>query len=405
MSVRQLILVALLLLSLIFPPPSLIPRLHGATPEQEKTQENSQDQKGPKPTDTDTVVGTKKTSSQKGEENTREQKGPKTADTDTVVGNKKAPPMKKRATPKKPAGSATEKPDDKYTLSVEIELVNLDVVVSDKRGNFIPNLTQKNFRVYEDKAEQQVTNFSPTTAPLTVVLLIEFAYNFAAFYDNVVYPAGSFINMLRPEDWAAVVAYDLRPEILCDFTQDKRELYGALRRLRIPAFRETNLFDSLKDTLDRLEEVDGKKAVLLLSTGVDTFSKITFDTMLKRINTTDAVIYCIGIAQMAKDILTASGRVRGPDELTWLQGENQLNTFARRTGGKAWFPHFEGEYPGILQQVGIDLRNQYSMAYQSTNSNKDGKFRKIKVEVVDENGMVVKNVVVRAKEGYQAPKG
>ena len=177
------------------------------------------------------------------------------------------------------------------------------------------------------------------------------------------------------------------------------------RRLRIPAFRETNLFDSLKDTLDRLEEVDGKKAILLLSTGMDTMSKITLDTMLKRINTTDVVIYCIGIAQMTKDMLTASGRVGPITELTFLQGENQLNTFARRTGGKAWFPHFEGEYPGILQQVGIELRNQYSMAYQSTNQTKDGKFRKIKVDVVDENGTGVKNVVVRAKDGYQAPKG
>ena len=402
---RQISLIALILLSLIFPPPALIPRLRGATPEQEKTQESFQDQKGPKAPDTDTVVGTKKTTAPKAEDTAGEQKGPKPPETDTTVGTKKAPPVKKRATPQKPVGASTGKPDEKFTLEVEIELVNMDVVVSDKRGNFIPNLSQKNFRVFEDKVEQQVTNFSPTSAPLTVVLLIEFAYNFAAFYDDVVYPAGSFINMLRPDDWAAVIAYDIRPEILADFTQDKRELYGALRRLRMPAFRETNLFDSLKDTLDRLEEVDGKKAVLLLSTGVDTMSKITFDTMLKRINTTDSVIYCIGIAQMAKDMMSASGRVGSIGELTWLQGENQLNTFARRTGGKAWFPHFEAEYPGILQQVGIELRNQYSMAYQSTNANKDGKFRKIKVEVVDENGMVVKNVVVRAKEGYQAPKG
>ena len=378
MNIR--ILTAFLCLALFFPPPSHVPLLRGATPPQDKTADNAQE----KPEDL---------------------KGPKSAETDTVVGKKKAPPTKKRPTPKKPAGAPSGKADESFTLSVEIELVNLDVVVADKRGNFIPNLTQKNFRVYEDKIEQQVTNFSPTTAPLTVVLLIEFASTYAAYYDDVVYPSAQFINLLRPDDWAAVVAYDLRPEILSDFTQDKRELFGALNRLRIPAFRETNLFDSLKDTLDRLEEVDGKKAVLLLSTGVDTFSKITFDTMLKRINTTDSVIYCIGIAQLFKEIMDARGYISPEYRLTLLQGENQLNTFARRTGGKAWFPRFQGEYPGILQQVGIEMRNQYSMAYQSTNPNKDGKFRKIKVEVVDENGMVVKAVTARAKEGYQAPKG
>ena len=329
--------------------------------------------------------------------------GPKQTESDTVIGPKKqAPPKKKRISPKKPAG---EKPDDNFTLAVEIELVNLDVVVTDKRGNFIPNLTQKNFKVYEDKVEQKVTNFSPTTAPITIVLLVEFANTLAFWYDDVITPTAGFIQLLRPDDWAALVAYDMRPEILSDFTQDKRDLYAGLNRMRIPGFSETNLFDALKDTLDRLEEVDGKKAVLLIGTGVDTFSKITFDTMLKRVNNTNAVIYCIGMMQFLREYMDARGYLAPEDRLTYLQADNQLNTFAKRTGGKAWFPRFMGEYPNILQQVGIELRSQYSMGYQSTNPNKDGKFRKIKVEVVDESGTVVKTVVARAKEGYQAPKG
>ena len=329
--------------------------------------------------------------------------GPKQTESDTVIGPKKqAPPKKKRISPKKPAG---EKPDDNFTLAVEIELVNLDVVVTDKKGNFIPNLTAKNFRLFEDKIEQKITNFSPTTAPLTIVILVEFANTLAFWYDDVVTPTAGFIQMLRPDDWAALVAYDLRPEILSDFTQDKRELFAGLNRMRIPGFSETNLFDALKDTLDRLEEVDGKKAVLLIGTGVDTFSKITFDTMLKRVNSTNAVIYCIGMMQFLREYMDARGYLAPEDRLTYLQADNQLNTFAKRTGGKAWFPRFMGEYPNILQQVGIELRSQYSMGYQSTNPNKDGKFRKIKVEVVDETGTVVKSVIARAKEGYQAPKG
>jgi VWFA-related protein len=329
--------------------------------------------------------------------------GPKQTESDTVIGPKKqAPPKKKRISPKKPAGG---KPDDNFTLAVEIELVNLDVVVTDKKGNFIPNLSAKNFRLFEDKVEQKITNFSPTTAPLTIVILVEFANTLAFWYDDVVTPTAGFIQLLRPDDWAALVAYDLRPEILSDFTQDKRELYAGLNRMRIPGFSETNLFDALKDTLDRLEEVDGKKAVLLIGTGVDTFSKITFDTMLKRVNNTNAVIYCIGMMQFMREYMDARGYLAPEDRLTYLQADNQLNTFSRRTGGKAWFPRFMGEYPNILQQVGIELRSQYSMGYQSTNPNKDGKFRKIKVEVVDESGTVVKTVIARAKDGYQAPKG
>ena len=337
------------------------------------------------------------------QEKKSEPAGPKQTESDTVIGPKKqAPPKKKRISPKKPTG---DKPDENFTLAVEIELVNLDVVVTDKRGNFIPNLTQKNFRVYEDKVEQKVTNFSPTEAPITIVMLVEFANTLAFWYDDVITPTAGFIQLLRPDDWAALVAYDLRPEILSDFTQDRRELYAGLNRMRIPGFSETNLFDALKDTLDRLEEVDGKKAVLLIGTGIDTFSKITFDTILKRVNNTNAVIYCIGMMQFAREILDSRGYLAPEDRLTYLQADNQLNTFSKRTGGKAWFPRFMGEYPNILQQVGIELRNQYSMGYQSTNANKDGKFRKIKVEVVDESGAVVKAVVARAKEGYQAPKG
>ncbi len=259
--------------------------------------------------------------------------GPNKQDTDTVVHPKReAPPKKRRLTPKKPTG---DKPDDNFTLSVDIELVNLDVCVTDKNGNFIPNLSQKNFRVYEDKVEQKISNFSPTLAPLTIVLLMEFGRTFGYYADDVVLPAAQFLQMLRPEDWAAVVAYDLKPEILADFTQDKRELYGALSRMRIPGFSETNLFDALKDTLDRLEEVDGKKAILLISTGIDTFSKITFDTILKRVQNTNAVIYCIGMGGLVRGLLDARGYFGGEHLLTFLPDDNQLSTFAPQTCGMA----------------------------------------------------------------------
>jgi len=109
--------------------------------------------------------------------------------------------------------------------------------------------------------------------------------------------------------------------------------------------------------------------------------------------------------QFMREYMESHGYLAPDDHLTYLQADNQLNTFSKRTGGKAWFPRFMGEYPNILQQVGIELRSQYSMGYQSTNPNKDGKFRKIKVEVVDESGTVVKTVIARAKDGYQAPKG
>ncbi len=330
-----------------------------------------------------------------------ERGGPQQQQSDPVVVRKRKPqPRKRRLNPARPKGA---KPEDNFTLAVDIELVNLDVVVTDKRGNFIPELTARNFRVFEDKVEQKVTNFSPTTAPLTVVMVLESTKNLAWwFYDDAVMPAAQFIQMLRPNDWAAVVAYNLNSKILSDFTQDKRELFGAISRMAFPVSQESNLFDALKLTLDRLDEVEGRKAVLLVSTGVDTFSRITLSAALRRVQTTDAVIYCLGIGQRGR--LYNEPRMSAPRRLDYLQADNNLKTFAKVTGGKAWFPRWQQDHPAILRQVGIELRNQYSLGYVSTNADRDGKFRKIKVEIVDQNGNRVKKVRARTRTGYHAVK-
>lgn len=330
-----------------------------------------------------------------------ERGGPQQRQSDPVIVRKRKPrPRKRRLNPARPKGS---KPEENFTLAVDIELVNLDVVVTDKKGNFIPELTAKNFRVFEDKVEQKVTNFSPTSAPLTVVMVLESTRNLAWWwYDDAVMPAAYFIQMLRPDDWAAVVAYNLNPRILSDFTQNKRELFGSLTGMSFPVSQESNLFDALRFTLDRLDEVDGKKAVLLVSTGVDTFSRITFSSALKRVQATDAVIYCLGIGKRGR--LNNEPYMGATTRLTYLQADNQLKTFAKVTGGKAWFPRWQQDHPAILRQVGIELRNQYSLGYVSTNADRNGKFRKIKVEIVDENGKRVKKVKARTRTGYHAVK-
>ena len=109
-----------------------------------------------------------------------------------------------------------------------------------------------------------------------MVIVCEFGDTFGYYYDDVVGPAAGFINSLRADDWAALVAFDIRPEILTDFTKDKNQLFAGLQRLRIPAYRETSLYDAVYDTLQRLDNVDGKKAIFLLATGLDTLSKHTY---------------------------------------------------------------------------------------------------------------------------------
>src|SRR5262249_4529103 len=120
------------------------------------------------------------------------------------------------------------------SLSIDVDVVSFDVVVTDQSGNPVGGLEKKHFRIFEDDVEQTVTNFSPTEAPLTVVILAEFSNTFGYYFDDVVGPSAGFINSLRPDDWAALIAFDIRPEILTDFTKNKNELFDGLRRMRIP---------------------------------------------------------------------------------------------------------------------------------------------------------------------------
>ena len=131
-----------------------------------------------------------------------------------------------------------------------------------------------------------MSHFAVSQAPVTAVLLVEFASTNYVFMIQALQASYAFANTLKKEDWVAVAYYDMQPHILVDFTQDKRAVYGALNQLRIPGFAETNLFDALYDTLDRLDRVEGKKYVILVTTGVDTFSKLTLDKIMKKIKDT-----------------------------------------------------------------------------------------------------------------------
>ncbi len=291
-------------------------------------------------------------------------------------------------------------------LSVDVDLVSFDVVVTDNNGNPIGGLQKAHFKIFDDDVEQTITNFSPAEAPLTVVILAEFSNTFGYYFDDVVGPAAGFIGSLRPDDWAALVAFDIRPEILTDFTKNKDELFNGLRRMRTPAYRETALYDAVYDTLQRLDNVDGKKAIFLLSTGLDTnISKHTYGEALKKAEASDTMIYAVGMGQLAR--LYYESRLSGLDNITFLQADNVMRSMAEATGGRAWFPRFEGEYPGIYEQVGVNLRNEYSLGFVPRVRKTDGKLHKLRVEVpnldVNKDGKLDK-LKVRHKKGYYAPK-
>ena len=299
-----------------------------------------------------------------------------------------------------------------YSLKVNVPLVNVDVSVLTKSGQFVPGLKKENFRVLEDGVPQTITHFNVSQAPITAVLLVEFASTNYVFMIQALQASYAFANSLKKDDWVAVAYYDMQPHILVDFTQDKRAVYGALNQLRIPGFAETNLFDALYDTLDRLDRVEGKKYIILVTTGIDTFSKLTLDKIMKKIrDTKDVTIFPISVGFIVREYCEVHqcGYTHGMGipvgEMDYLQGDNEMRTFAAMTGGRAYFPRFEGELPELFQDISSDIRNQYTLSYSPTNTKLDGTYRKLKVQVdakvKDQKGKNVKIEVV-AREGYTA---
>ena len=305
---------------------------------------------------------------------------------------------------------------DSAQFKSNVDIVTLDVAVIDNKGHFIPGIPGGNFRVLEDNVPQQIRKVDMGEAPMTIALVIEFSNLFQRYWSAAWYQtlqlAWGFAESLKPEDYAAVIAYDIRPEILTDFTTDKMKIREGLDRLKIAAFSEANMFDAVTDTADRMSGIEGRKAILLITSGIDTFSKITYDQTRKKLQESGVPIYSIGLMQMQRDM--ADSRMGATQRMDFLQADNELRTFAKETGGAAYFPRFPGEYPGIFQMLHQSLRNQYVLTYQPSNTKHDGAFRKLKVELVnpatneplpvkDEKGKPIKYQII-CKTGYKAPR-
>lgn len=297
---------------------------------------------------------------------------------------------KKKESEEPPPPPAPEEPKIKnpngesYSITVNVPEVHLDVsVILDKNHQFVPGLKPANFLVLEDGVEQKVDSVRVVQTPITAVMLLEFASNGWIFNSDMFNAAVSFFHSLGPNDYIALMTYDLQTHILADFTNNKQVIAEALQSLTIPTFSDTDMFDALYETLDRLSRVEGRKYVLLIGTGRDTFSKITLDKILAKIKATPNVtIFTIGTGALLNEL----GGGGGMREMSYLQAQNELKTFAAMTGGMSFSPLFQGELADDFGAINNSIRNQYLLTYRPTNTAADGSYRRIKVVLVDNEG-------------------
>jgi VWFA-related protein len=340
--------------------------------------------------------------------------GPQPDVGETVLVPKKSQPAPSQPSTAQPApstqpGGRPEKinPNDVYTLSTSTSLVNVDVMVVDNSGSPLQNLGKKNFQLSDNGVPQSITNFGTSEAPMNVCLLVEFSNRYWPIVYLAVEYSWQFVQVIGPKDWVAVVDFDLKPTILTDFTQDRSEVQSAISQMRIPGFSEYNLYDALAYVLDRMKEVHGRKAIVAVVTGMDSFSKLTYDQILKIVKASDTPIYPVSVMEFLTE---RSPRGEG---INALQAENALKTMASYSGGTAYFPRFEQEVPSDYEQIAQQLRMQYSLGFVPTNATKDGQYHKLKISVIDdqgnpltifnEKGKKVKYHIV-ARDGYYAPK-
>jgi VWFA-related protein len=339
-------------------------------------------------------------------------------------------------------------PKEAEKISTSTNLVNVDAVVYHKKsGQIVSGLKMPNFAIFADGVQQTITNFSTPEAPITIVMVVEyskwtevFAYYGSSGFDpgtyEVIRPAAMFLSQFikPPDDFASVVAFDIRPTPLTDFTNEPGRINQVISLLlrNTPAFRETNLFDALKFVLvggrgdsvvledskseksdyNGLVSVQGRRrAVVLIASGIDTFSKINYGDARKVLQSAGIPVYIIGTGNLFfkkyGDFLPATDGLTGmPGRMTFLQAQNTLQTFAKETGGAYYPVTFEGELPKVLGSINALLRSQYSLGFNPGDV-RDGKTHKLKVSV-DVNGDGVwddKEFVIQARSVYTAPKG
>ena len=292
--------------------------------------------------------------------------------------------------------SQAQKPkDDQDVLTIGTDLVLLDVTVIDQNNRPVMDLAKDQFDVLEDKVPQKIEFFSREQAPVSLVFVIDASGSMRPKLDTVIKASVNLVKESKTGDEMAVIQFKDQPELLEEFTSDINDVTDALQG--IIASRQTAMLDALYLSADYAskEGKNRKKAVILVTDGLDNNSYYKFDEVVNHLREADVQIYFIGFVS---DLSSDHGLFNRSEK---DKAENLLNKLAADTGGKAFYPRELSDVHSIAQQISTDLRTQYSIGYYPTNNKRDGTFRTVKVGI---NGGTSRRLVARTRAGYTAPR-
>jgi Ca-activated chloride channel family protein len=274
-----------------------------------------------------------------------------------------------------------------------VDVVSLNVTVTDGTARYITDLTQDDFNVFEDGVKQDVTFFNRTNLPIALALLIDTSASMESKLPTAQEAAVGFAKRLRAQDLAEVIDFDSRVVVLASFTNGVSDLEQAIRKTS--AGGSTSLYNAVYIALKDLKKVVAKnseeirrQALVVLSDGEDTSSLLPFEEVLDLAKRSETAIYAIGLRSPD-----------GPGTATkgFKEAEFVLRQFAQETGGRSFFPSQLSDLANVYGQISDELSSQYTVGYTSRNPRRDGSWRRVIVRVNRPN------LTSRTKLGYFAP--
>jgi Ca-activated chloride channel homolog len=310
-------------------------------------------------------------------------------------------------------------------IHVSTELVKLNVTVLDKHGDFAAGLEKKDFRILDNSVEQPTLFFAPVDSPAQVLVVVETGPAVFLIHDQHIAAAYALLDGLAPDDQVGLVTYDQTPHLLLPFTSDKHALLDSLGKIQfVLGMGDLNFYDSVSTIIDSLPAEAGKRALVLLTTGLDSSTPERWDALAQKLRTQDVVIYSVALggsfrnymgkkakpakksAKPAPQEENSSSTSNSGGSLSFARSTGSLLALAKITGGRAYFPQAQDDFAAIYREVASALRHQYVLGISPQH---DGQFHLLTVQMLGSNGQPVppatkkQDYRIYAREGYLAP--
>ena len=291
-----------------------------------------------------------------------------------------------------PAADPNESITDRRSdIRVDTTLVLIPVSVTDPMSRFVTGLDKENFKLSEDKVDQEITQFSSEDAPLSVGIVFDTSGSMGAKLQRSRQAVTQFMKTANPQDEFFLVEFNDRPELVQGFTTETEEIQNRLTFTQ--AKGRTALLDGVYLAMNQMKKAHNpRKAILIISDGGDNSSRYTETEVKNAVREADVQIYAIGIFE------PIASRGRTVEEMS---GPSLLAEMAEQTGGRHFAVDNLAELPDVAAKIGIELRNQYVLGYSPKNATRDGKYRRVQVKLVKTTGLPHLHAMFRT--GYYAP--